>query len=121
MRALLLASALSGCAPATITLLAPQEGDTLCGDELPVVVEVQGLTLSAPVASEDKAEPRTGHVDLTLNGQDFTMFWTDETVLRGVEPGVYLLAVELSDSLHDPIEPPARDEVLITVDDAACL
>jgi hypothetical protein len=102
-----------------VTLLAPIDGATVCGAPLRVEVEVEGLDLVAPGPAEDAA-PGTGHVDLTLNGQDALMFWEPTAEIEAVESGEYQVKVELSNADHTPVEPYAADLVYVEVSEAAC-
>lgn len=104
-----------------IALLAPDDGDVVCGAPLRVEVEVANLELVAPVADVTTAEPGTGHIDITLNGQDAAMVWETETDLSDVADGEWQLKVELSNADHTAVEPYAGDLVYVTVSADACL
>lgn len=106
--------------PATVTLLSPADGATVCGSPLQVQVEVTGITLVTPTGDAEDAEPGTGHVDVSLNGQDAAMAWTEDITLSEIGDGAYQLKVELSNADHTAIEPYAGDFAYITVDDTAC-
>ena len=78
----------TGGAPA-LRIVAPREGDTTCGTPLHVEVEVQHFELVPPGDSGDVAEPGTGHVDITLNGQEAAMSWEASTDIGGVSDGAW--------------------------------
>lgn len=106
----------------TIALISPREGQTVCRDPLSVVVEVTGLELVPPPADATEAEPGTGHIDVTLNGQEAEMVWESEFEVIGWDnDGEYQLKVELSNADHTAVEPYAGDLVYITLSGDACL
>lgn len=106
--------------PPSIRLVAPTEGNTVCGNPLRVEVEVENFQLVPPVDTGEEAEPGTGHVDITLNGQDAAMAWETTTDIGGVGEGDWQLKVELSSADHTPVEPYAGQFVYITVSETAC-
>jgi hypothetical protein len=103
-----------------IELVSPVEGDTVCGTPLAVEVYVANMELVAPVEDVSFAESGTGHVDITLNGQDAAMVWEEHADLEDVADGEYQLKVELSNADHTAVEPYAGDLAYITVSAAAC-
>ena len=121
-RALVLGAALAACAPEdpSITLLLPTDGATVCGTPLTFEIAVTGRRLEAPPADPKDAGPRTGHVDVLLNGQDAAMVWEDAGEIKDVDDGRYLLEVELSNGDHSPVVPYTADSVTIDVAAAAC-
>lgn len=104
----------------TIALLAPLEGETVCGDPLVVEVEVANIGLVAPLDDPEQAEEGTGHVDIMLNGQDAAMVGETTAEIEGVEDGKYQLKVELSYADHTPVVPYTGDLVYVTISDAVC-
>jgi hypothetical protein len=104
----------------TITLVQPADGSVVCGTPLEVVTEVAGIELVEPGGDAEDALPGTGHVDVSLNGQDAAMGGEESIVIEGVADGEYQLKVELSNADHTPVEPYAGDLVYITVSSAAC-
>lgn len=103
-----------------IELVSPQEGDTVCGTPLAVEVYVANMELVEPVEDASFAESGTGHVDITLNGQDAAMVWEEHADLDDVADGEYQLKVELSNADHTAVEPYAGDLAYITVAATAC-
>jgi hypothetical protein len=103
-----------------ISLLQPADGSVVCGTPLQVVTEVAGIELVEPGGAEEDALPGTGHVDVSLNGQDAAMGGEESIDIEGVADGEYQLKVELSNADHTPVEPYAGDLVYITVSADAC-
>ncbi len=106
--------------PATISLTAPADGATVCGTPLQITVEVGGLILLEPAEDDASAAPGTGHIDVTLNGQDAAMAWEERIGISEVADGLYQLKVELSNADHTAVEPYAGDFVYVTVDATRC-
>lgn len=107
----------------SIAILSPVEGAVVCGTPLEVKVEVTGIELVDPFPPEGtEPEEGTGHIDLSLNGQeaDDWMFGGESLVVDGVEDGETQLKVELSNADHTPLEPYAGDFIYITIDHGAC-
>lgn len=104
-----------------VELIAPADQATVCGTPLQVEVFVANLELVAPVEDVSFAESGTGHVDLSLNGQDASMIWQTTTDLDDVADGVWQLKAELSNANHTPVEPYAGDFAYITIDSEVCL
>lgn len=105
-----------GCGPGEITILSPEDGESICGDPMLLSVAVDGFRLVAPTADETRREGR-GHLDVLLNGQETAMIWAEEARI-GVEPGLWRLRVELSYDDHSPTG--AFDELDLTVDPERC-
>jgi hypothetical protein len=122
MRGLLALVVLAGCdeGPATIAVVSPDDGATVCGDPLVVELDVRGLQLVEPTGDPRETGNGTGHVDLALNGQEAAMVWTEHAEIAGVVDGVYQLKAELSNSDHTPVEPYAGDLIYVTVAEDAC-
>lgn len=102
-----------------IELLSPLEGETVCGAPVHVEVKVANIVLVPPGDPED-AEPGTGHVDISMNGQPAGMVWVEETDLSDVADGAWQLKVQLSYADHTAVEPYAGDLAYITVSAAVC-
>lgn len=103
-----------------ITILEPVDGAVVCGAPLGVVTEVSGIELVQPYDDPEEAVPGTGHVDVSLNGQDAAMGGEETVEIPAVDDGQYQLKVELSNADHTPVEPYAGDFVYITVSADAC-
>lgn len=104
----------------TLRIVTPAADQTVCGDPLLVEIEVTNFELVAPVSDPDLAEPGTGHVDITLNGQDVDMIWDTQADIPGVADGAWQLKAELSNSDHSPVQPYVSDLIYITIDDERC-
>ena len=134
MRATLALLTLAGCDPAdsgdsggigacvpSLAILAPVDGATVCSDAFDVQLEIGGLTLEDPYNPPDPIPPCSGHVDLTLNGQDVAMTGGDTTTITGAEDGFeYQLKAELSNADHTPMDPYVGEFIYITASAAAC-
>ena len=108
------------CAEPTIALLEPEDGAALCGEPLPIAVEVRDFELVRPVVGDEDEIPGTGHVDVALNGQEVAMIWEEIGEIPRVDAGIWLVRVELVGADHAPIQPPAFDEAVIEVDPSLC-
>ncbi len=98
--------------PPSVRILAPADGERICGSSVPVELEVEGLTL---VDVAEDGGPGTGHVDVMLNGQEAHMTSAESFTLVDVAAGAWQLKVELSNADHTPVEPYAGDFVYIDV------
>ena len=103
-----------------ISLLQPVDGSIVCGTPLGVLTEVTGIELVEAFEDPADALPGTGHVDVSLNGQDAAMGGEEAVRIEGVADGEYQLKVELSNADHTPVEPYAGAFVYITVSADAC-
>lgn len=103
---------------ASVHIVSPADGDTVCGTPLAVDVEVEGLTLVDPEAATE--EPGTGHLDVMLNGQDAAMGGAEHVEIADVADGPWQLKVELSNADHTPVVPYAGEFVYITVEASRC-
>jgi len=106
--------------PASVAILAPADGEVVCGSPLVVETEVSGIDLIDPYDPPDPPPPGSGHLDVMLNGQDAAMSDQEVVEIALVEDGEYQLKVELSNADHTPLEPYAGDFLYITVDAGVC-
>jgi hypothetical protein len=131
MRVAWLCVGLWGCGGAspTLLLLEPADDATVCGSPLEAMVAVTGFKLEEPPGNPKEAKPGTGHVDVTLNGQDVAMVWDavregeawhTEVVIDEVDDGEYQLKAELSNGDHSAVQPYVGDFIYITVSAEAC-
>lgn len=110
----------AACAPA-LTIVTPQDGDTVCSTAFPVELAITGLTLVDPYNPPDPLPACSGHVDLDLNGVDADMTGTETTTITTAEDGFeYRLKAELSNADHTPMEPYVGQSIFITASAAAC-
>lgn len=105
---------------ASIEILAPRDGDVVCGEPLHVETAIEGVTLVDPYDPPDPLPEGAAHVDLTLNGQDALMSDRPEMDVPDVADGEFQLKVELSKADHTPLLPYAGDFLYVTVSSAAC-
>jgi hypothetical protein len=103
-----------------IAILSPEDGDVVCGDPMEVRVEVHGIVLVDPYNPPDPLPEDSGHIDVTLNGQDAVMSKEESFAIPDVGPGEWQLKAELSKSDHTPLEPYAGDFLYVTVAEEAC-
>ncbi len=103
-----------------IELVTPVDGSTVCGTPLVVECIVENLVLVEPVEDSADAEEGTGHIDITMNGQDAAMVWDEHADLGSVADGEWQIKVELSNADHSPVEPYAGDLAYITVASSVC-
>jgi hypothetical protein len=107
--------------PATLTIVTPEDGATVCGDPLEVVMDVENFELVDPFATPDAPHSGTeGHIDLFLNGQSIDMIGGSEVSIPGVTDGEYRLSANLANADHTAVDPFAGDFVFITVDSSVC-
>ena len=101
-----------------VTLLAPVEGDTVCGDPFALEVVVENFILVG--FEEEQKREGIGHVDIQLNGQNRWMTYMDEFEIPHVDEGIYLVKALLVHEDHYPIEPEISDSATVTVDAVGC-
>ena len=101
-----------------VTLLAPVEGDTVCGDPFALSVIVDNFNIVG-FESEEIREGH-GHVDIQLNGQNRWMTYKNEFEIPHVDEGIYLVKALLVHEDHLPIEPEVSDSATVTVDAVGC-
>ena len=101
-----------------VHLLAPEEGDTVCGDPFALSVTVDNFHMVG-FDSEERREGY-GHVDIQLNGQNRWMTYKSEFEIPHVDEGIYLVKALLVYEDHLPVEPEVSDSATVTVDEAAC-
>jgi len=108
----------TGSGTATVTIVEPKDGSTVCGSPLVVDLDVENFVLVDP--STEDLTPGHGHVDMFLNGQAVDMEPSEHMRVPNVADGAYRLLVSLVNSDHTAIEPYAGDYVFITVDASVC-
>ena len=111
---------------ATVTILAPNEGESVVGPNVTVRLGASGVTI-VPAANHD---PGTGHHhifvdrDPTPMGDTIPAGVTDirhlgqgqtELTLDGLAPGEHRLIAVIANWAHVPLNPPAVDTVRFTV------
>ncbi|MEQ1503571.1 MAG: hypothetical protein ABMB14_15140 [Myxococcota bacterium] len=106
--------------PPSLAFVAPTDGGVVCGSPLEIVLDVQNFELVDPYGDEADAEPGTGHVDLSLNGQVVNMTSDTSFTLPDIVPGEYQLRAELVNADHTSIEPYTGQTIYFEVDASAC-
>lgn len=89
---------------AVIRIVSPEDGATIQGDEVEVVIEVENFTLG----DEDS------HWHVYVDGSEWGMITGGDTshVLRGIEPGEHEIGVFLALGTHEELE--EGDSVIVT-------
>ncbi len=95
----------------------PTEGEAIDGDEVPVVLTLEGATVVEETTTDVRADE--GHVHLSLDGALVSMtFGTVQVVdLRGVGAGTHVLDAEFVAADHLPFDPPVIASVSFTKED----
>jgi len=96
---------------ATLSILSPTEDMKVQGDELTVLLNLQGGTVV--LATSTKLTPSTGHIHLSLDGSLVSMIYGTEQVvdLSGVHDGPHTLTAEFVAADHLPFEPRVETSV----------
>jgi hypothetical protein len=108
--------------PASTAMLAierPRDGAMVTGDELDVVLSLDGGTIvDATIA---RLTPDTGHIHLSLDGQVVSMTYGLVQVvdLRGLSAGEHTLAAEYVAADHGPFAPRVTSTVTFRLEEAA--
>jgi len=88
---------------ATLGIASPETGSVVRTDQVTLVVELEGATLT-DITSTD-LRPDEGHLHVTLDDQLISMTSGLEQVLPDLAPGEHLLKVELVANDHAPFDP----------------
>jgi hypothetical protein len=96
---------------ATLAIDEPPPGGDAGGDELDVVMTLEGGTIVD--ASSATLTPDTGHVHLSLDGEVVSMTYGLVQVvdLRGLSPGEHTLVAEYVAADHGPFDPRVTDTI----------
>jgi hypothetical protein len=99
---------------ATLSIVAPADGDTITGDQLEVVMELEGGRVVESASTE--LSPDEGHIHLTVDGEVVSMTYGTVQVLdlRSVEPGTHVLEAEFVAADHVPFSPRVLTKVSFT-------
>ena len=94
----------------TLTVVAPQAGQTLYGDKIPVLLAVEGLTITDYKANASPVVGQ-GHIHLWLDDQNPTpesaiKVIDDNFTFSDVPPGDHTLKAEVVGNNHAPLTPP---------------
>jgi hypothetical protein len=88
---------------AVLDIASPEAGAVVRGDQVDLVVDLEGATLT-DVTSTD-LRPDEGHLHVSLDDELVSMTSGLEQVLPGLAPGEHLLRVEFVANDHFPFEP----------------
>jgi hypothetical protein len=112
--------------PASVWFAEPQDGATVTGPDIRVVLEVSGLeVVEAGVFEEGTGHHHIFHnVDVTPHGDVIPAgvpgiihmgLAQTEHIIEGVEPGEHRLIAVVGDGAHISLDPPVVDTIHITV------
>jgi hypothetical protein len=90
---------------ATLSFVEPTPGETPPGDELDVVLDLQGGRIID--RASETLTPDTGHIHLILDGTLVSMTYgvVQAVDLRGLDPGEHTLEAEYVAADHGPFDP----------------
>jgi hypothetical protein len=100
---------------ATLAIDQPSPDAAIQGDELDVVMQLDGGRIVD--TSSTRVTPDTGHIHLSLDGQLISMTYGLVQVvdLRGLAPGTHTLEAEYVAADHGPFEPRVTDTITFRV------
>jgi hypothetical protein len=90
---------------ATLSIAAPSDGETVTGDQLEVVMELEGGRVVDAATTE--LTPDEGHIHVAVDGDVVSMTYGTVQVLdlRSLEPGTHVLEAEFVAADHAPFSP----------------
>ncbi|HSL11603.1 MAG TPA: hypothetical protein VLA82_09860 [Actinomycetota bacterium] len=99
---------------ATLSIVAPLDGETLTSDELEVVMDLQGGRVVE--AASTQLSPDEGHIHLSIDGEVVSMTYGTVQVLdlRSLAPGSHVLEAEFVAADHAPFSPRVLSKVSFT-------
>lgn len=111
--------------PATVSIVAPEDGAVVDQGPLLVVMDVTGLT----VVAAGVMDPGTGHHHLIVDGEvDWTLPIPNdpgvhyhmgqaqtEFTLEDLTPGEHRIVAVVADGVHVPLDPPVADTITVVV------
>ena len=104
---------------ASIEVVAPADGTAVTGDELEVVMELQGGRVVEGASTH--LAPDEGHIHVSVDGEVVSMTYGTVQVLdlRTLEPGTHTLEAEFVAADHAPFSPRVLSSVSFTTEDGA--
>jgi hypothetical protein len=99
---------------ATIDVVAPADGTAVSGDELEVVMELEGGRVVEGASTQ--LAPDEGHIHVSVDGEVVSMTYGTVQVLdlRTLEPGTHTLEAEFVAADHAPFSPRVVSSVSFT-------
>ena len=105
--------------PPSLTLVSPQEGDTVCGSPLVVVTELENFRLTNETIEDPP--PDLGHMHVYLNGQEVAQSDQTTVEINDVADAEYQLMVDIALADHSALDPYVGVTIYITVDNSTCV
>ena len=105
-----------GSSPATISIVEPQDGDTVpAREELILSVEIEDGELTTDTEATD---PSLGHLHIYVDGQLVSMPSTEQPPIPAdrLPPGEHEITVEFTQANHEQFEPRILDEITVTAE-----
>lgn len=104
--------------PAELTIVEPDPGETYPPDDVPVLLDLEGATISEEASTD--LQPDEGHIHLTLDGELVTLLGGTRENLADLaeeplEPGQHILQAEFVANDHGFFIPRIIETVTFTV------
>jgi uncharacterized protein DUF4399 len=99
--------------PATISILAPKNGEVVRGTSVELRMSLEGGKVVEP--SVTKITPTTGHIHVILDEEVVSMDYGLSQTLDELKPGTHTLKIEFVAADHLPFDPRVFDEIAFTV------
>ena len=108
----------SGARPAstaTLTIVRPTDGQTVSGNQVEVVMTLDGGTIVDTASTT--LTPDTGHIHLSLDGKLVSMTYglVQLVDVSGLSPGQHTLEAEFVAADHGPFDPRVVTQTTFTV------
>lgn len=88
---------------ATLTIVAPKNGETVKGGDVTLTLDLEGGTIATTTSTD--LVPNQGHLHVVLDDQLISMTSGLESVIPDVAPGTHLIKVEFVANDHAPFDP----------------
>lgn len=105
----------------TFEILAPKEGQTLYGQKLPILFNVENFELTNPDTATKVATPGKGHIHIwldqdTTTAENATKVFENTFIYSDVKYGEHTLRAELVGEDHKPLTPPQKVTITFKTD-----